>query len=1371
MFVLVQLSAQEGILEYSQNLSISEGLAHSGVTSILEDSRGYMWIGTYDGLNRYDGYEFTVYKNTRDKELFHSNRIRTIQEDSRGNLWIGTDEGLSIYYYAREQFDRVYSHQNLVKGAKGPIIRSVLENKEKGRILCATEDAGVLVFGSDYKIIQQYLPPDELSEQDVLFYNGVLLDSSNCLFATSAGLLLFNMDEGDFRRVLSENIPGCNSITISGENSFLLTLTNGIVFLEYENIQGSYSFEFVGRELSNYQFNSASIDDLGNLWFGSTREGILRIDNLDLIKNGRPFSKASYMVESGILRSSCIASSTSYGCWAGTFNKGIYRFALEANPIKGYNSSMAYEFGLKSNHVTNVCPLDDHRFFVTAMHGGMALFNTRSDKFEALPFRLPPGSERNIRNVFLDSKGNAWILLGTGSAMIKVQAGRRSYDRINLNDILPSGRVSIRTMAEDRDGNLWLGCIGDVYKLQLNDAGDIVASESLKQHPEIHADYLALVRTVYPDPLHDLIWVGTDTDGLIRIDNSGDRALAETDVQRYTRDTNKEYSVSSNFVSSVIRLPNEELWIGTEGGGICKIIDSEKDAKFISFSEEHGLSNDVVKSLVYDDEYNLWVSTNIGLNKFSTKDYSFRSFGRDDGLPFEGFTYNAAILKNGVFVFSGLDGFIYFDPEEVSDEEASPRLMLGELRIHNKTILPGDTVKGRVVLDRNLADMEEIALKHDEDVFSIALKSLHFSNPDNHFLRYRLLPVNQEWIEVPSGQRFVYYNGLRPGEYVFNYMASNSLGEWTEPETLQISISPPFRKTTLAFVIYVLLLLIVVYVVIFFILRIHNLNHKLQIEQLEIDKVKEVNAAKLRFFSNISHEIKTPLSLISGPVDSMVKRLNGYPEMRENLLIVKRQSRKIALLVNQVHDFQRAEANRLKMNSTRFSFDAFIKDLVSDYEYLAQQDSKILETRGEDSEVLVLADRDKLGKIFNNLLNNAFKYTSPGDSISISYERDERDLLIRVADTGKGIDSEDLPHVFERFYQARNQQKEYTGGSGIGLAFTKRLVEMHYGYINAESTLDQGTIISIRLPIVKKRYTEDQQAVEQEILSAELECPADEELFQDLDQAEIEVSGEFSDALIYMAEDNPDMRNFVSGLLSRFFKVKAYSNGKECLNAMEEEWPDLVVSDVLMPELNGFELCKRIKSDIKTSHIPIIMLTACTATDDQIKGIMDGADAYIYKPFDPQHLVASVESLLRNRKQLRERFQKGVPLALEKGKHNSNDSAFLDKLYTLIEKNLDNYDLDMDSLARELYLNRSHFYQKVKALTDQTPFELLKMLRLEKAARLLIQENISVNEAYMRTGFKSRTHFSKLFKEKYKLTPGKYAAEMMKQDVPEAEAH
>lgn len=1354
------LFAQVDSFKYSRKFTISDGLAHNGVTCIHEDSRGFLWFGTYDGINKYDGYEFKTYKNTIDKDILTSNRVRAFSEDQNGNLWIGTDKGLTVYNFNKDKFTKIYSNKIAGKGISGPIIRKILVDKYSDLVLGLTEGNGVLGFKKDFSFLGQFTLPNSEYPSNIIFFDGVQLDNDYFLFATSSGLTLFNANDKTFKGVLKNEIGFANSIISVGESTLVVSLSSGIAIIEYEPSLEHSKFRIKQEVLKEFMFNDLIVDTLGDLWLSELNEGVIKIENLNSLRNDLPYKTKQFKDNLKRLRGSSFLVTNRNICWFATFNEGVYKFNINQNPFKNYNVNMKYNYGLQSNSVTHVAPLDKDRVYLSATFGGLSLFNTKNDKFEPLPFKLPYGSELDVGAVYVDSKKNVWVYLSKESAIYRIKPELNKFEKVILKNLSLTNIPAIRSFTEDKYGNIWIGTSNDVYKITLNKVNEIIKTESLNDNPYFKNDKISLARKVYADPNYDFIWIGADSDGLFRITNEKDVDIEKLQINQFVYEKDKKNSISSNFVSSIVRLPNNDLWVGTEGGGICKVLNSDSNPKFIPFTEKNGLSNNVVKNILFDAENNLWIPTNIGLNKFEVKEKKFINFNTSDGLPFEDFWFAAQKLDNSIMVLSGLDGFCYFIPEDIKNTEALPNLEVENLKIFNKSIAPGDTINGRVLLAKSLTQLNEITLKHNENVFSLDLTSLHFGNIKNHFIKYKLSPLNQDWVEVPSGKKTIYYSGLQPGEYELSVMASNSIKKWTSPKTLKITIRPSIWNTNLAYTIYTILGLLLAYIVIKVILKIQALKYKVKIEQLEINNVKEGNEAKLRFFSNISHEIKTPLTLISEPLKMLLARFKGNPDIEEKLALMERQSKKIRHLIEQVQDFRRADANALKMNYTRFNFNAFVEELVEDFKLLAKNENKRLEIAGEKSIIIVSADKDKLEKIFNNLLNNAFKYTNTNNTISIDYKSDGKDLIVSVRDTGIGIDSVDLEHIFERFYQSHTKQNVHLSGSGIGLAFSKKLVEMHYGFIEAESEPNVGTSITVRLPIVKELL--EKEHIQRIKLPKENEIIVDSHFFKDASTSNIKVTGDFTEALIFYAEDNTEMRHFVTDILSKFFRVKSFRNGQECFDALDEEWPDIVISDVQMPELNGMDLCVKIKSDLKTSHIPVILLTALANIEDHLKGIRDGADAYIKKPFNVQHLVTKVEALLTNRKQLRERYQIGIPLTKENNKNNRNDNAFLEKMYSLMEENLDNQDFDLNSLAKELYLNRTHFYQKVKVLTNQTPFELLKMYRLKKAAEFLVHRNLSVNEVFLMTGFKSRTHFTKIFKEKYGITPSKYASETRK---------
>ncbi|WP_075590846.1 hybrid sensor histidine kinase/response regulator transcription factor [Labilibacter marinus] len=1348
------LHAQNNKLEYLQNLTLSDGLSHNGVTDILEDSKGYLWVATFDGLNRYNGYEFKVFKNTLVNKQISSNRIRCLVEDENGNIWIGTEEGIDIYDYSTESFISIYNSDESSFN-QNPIIRKIVFTST-GQAVCLTEREGIFIFDRNYNLLSKYYPAT-YSNQQLQFLDLAELDESNWLFTTNKGLFHFNITNKNFKSILNQGYRVSNSIKKSNDSTFILVESYGLLVLDVKKRNESFEFKPRPRLMKGESFNSLSIDKFKNLWLGTSNDGVLHVNNLDKFLGGLEVEKSGFNLENNILRTSCVLSNTSSGCWVGSFNEGIFQFPLSENPFNHITAEKNLPYGVTTNSILSLNMMSDDVVSVTANQGGEAFFNTITHEYEKLPFGYSTQRPFSSGPIYKDSRGDIWLSGGFNKNLF-----RYKYHQNQLKSVLNEADVfdlsATRVIQEDKEGNIWFGGNKNLFRLQVAKDGKRGKLESVNDCSEFKKKKIKNIRFIYDDPDYDFLWIGTEYDGLYRILlNGGDDDLCTMKINNYRTDGNNSSSISSNFVTSIIRVPGKDLWIGTERGGINKVLNSDQQPTFVSFSEKDGLSNNVVKNILCDDNKNLWITTNMGLNRFNTEDLWFQRIRKQDGLPFEEFEFAAQKLKNGYMVLAGQRGFCYFKPEDIETSDDLPPFQFGNIKIHNKIISIGDTINGRVLLNKRLNEVNTLELKHHENVLSLELNSLHYSNPDNYSIIYKLSPLNKNWVLIPTTQRYIDFNGLSSGKYELQVMVSNSLNQWSDPYKITIIIHPPFWKTPWAIAIYIIFLALIVISVIKVRGRVLQLKYNWEIEQLEKNKIKEVDEAKFKFFSNISHEFKTPLTLISGPIEMLMDKHKNDKESWTKLNLVKRQSKKMSQLVDQVHDFRKSDKNMLRLNFSVFNFQAFLKEILVDFKLMANDTGKEVGVKCSIPNVYIRADKDNLEKVFNNVFNNAFKFTTEGDFIRLNVSVNGNKLFIQIMDSGRGIDKVDLPHVFERFFQSKLNDRAYTGGSGIGLAFTKRLVEMHYGSIAIESELGHGTIVKIELPIVVDKQEYD--AVISDIIKVE-EAELQKQLqLKTSDEAKIVSSGDFADTTIFLAEDNDDMRLFIKSSLERHFKVTAFENGKKLIDRMEEEWPDIIISDVLMPEMNGFDLCSQVKSDIKTGHIPVVLLTACTSAEYQLKGLKTGADLYIKKPFELQHLITCIENVLQNRKLLRERYMGDFSIGLEKKPGNSSDNIFLEKLYKLLSENLDNSELELDNIAKELGLNRTHFYQKVKALTNETPFELIKSYRLRKAAEFLRHKQLPLAEVTARIGFKSTSHFSRAFKEKYGCSPSKYTAQ------------
>ncbi len=947
------------------------------------------------------------------------------------------------------------------------------------------------------------------------------------------------------------------------------------------------------------------------------------------------------------------------------------------------------------------------------------------------------------------SSGDIWLFMSDGEKSWRIVNPKGSNNSYRVNDKIMDNFIYDFPyhITEDYLGYLWIGTPESLQRITVE--GDNIKNiEILKYQNKNSLEKISKIYSIFSDPATESVWFGTLSQGLFNFKYNKSEKLKDGEVKNYQTDSLNNTSITSNFISAINRC-NGKLWVGTEQGGLCYVDESGEELTFKAYGTDDGLSSNTIKSILNDANGDIWVTSNYGISKYSVKDDKFMIYRSEQGVPFDEFSYKSFTVGN-TLLFSGLNNICYFNPNELEQELPKPSIEFTNLKIYNDIIEPTHNYNGRIILDKSLSNGDKIELKYDENMISIGVDALYKSSLHDNSIKYRLLPLSNKWITMPYNSNEITFSGLRHGSYNLEVYTTDFFGEKSDTKSLTVIIAPPFWLSTWAYIIYVIVMLAIGATIILFITNLQRLRYKFRIEQINKHNMEVMNAEKMRYFSNISHELKTPLTLIMAPISLLYERFIVDVDVRSKLDIVKRQSDKILHLIELAHGIQLNDSNLLKRNNSKFSFNELITNIITDFKFMASFDSKTFIINDCSKDIIVEADSDMLEKVVNNLLSNALKYTRNEGTIEVSYGYEDNNLIITVKDSGYGIDKEDLEHVFERFFRAKQRGVANVGGTGIGLYFTKTLVELHNGEISVESEIDRGTTFTVSLPIIT-----DKKEFEQKLVTTAQEYKT--QILGELTLDNINTNSEFKDSMVYIVEDNSEMREFIHSIVSRFFCTKVFSNGFECCDAMKSEWPDILVSDVMMPVMDGYELCETLKADIKTSHIPIILLTACSTVDDKIKGLKYGADAYIPKPFYPNHIITRIETLLSNRKQLRERFQINIPIVYgSTSSTRAKDNDFLEKLYNIFSDNLDNEDLDLDLVITEFGINRNLFFQKVKALTNTSPRELLFNYRLKRAAEFLLSGEMNVNEACDMTGFKSRSHFSRLFKEKYGVTPSKY---------------
>ncbi|MFR9611863.1 MAG: two-component regulator propeller domain-containing protein [Rikenellaceae bacterium] len=1112
--------------ELIQQLTVEDGLAINGVNTLCRDRKGYLWIGTYDGLNRYNGHKITTYNRQSHPQEFDNNRVRAIKEAPDGRIWIGTDNGLLIFDYSTSKFTPLVIDKIEDEG-NGYTVKNIFVSSDKSEMVCVTEMDGIIRFGVDLKFYGQ----QNLITTDNVCYDAIALDQDIYILATQMGVEYYNLSSGNSKQILSKEIPTATTLLKIASDKLAIALQFGLQMVDMSRVDGEYSFKCSGSLLySNETYKTMAYDEQHHLWLGSKNEGV-KVVNIGQLGN----SNSESLLENE--RISTMLFESNGVRWVATFDSGIYQYDNTQNQFKGISDNIKSS----TEKIIQVVPYDNSRMLVRYVSNKLTIYNLRTEKFEQLPFQLTETEFSYVRRITYDNHGRIWLMISYKDHNVIAMINSKNGEVKRIEDhVLPSNIMSRGTIfTSDQNSDLWLATIDNIYKITLSKELNIETIESLKDNPYFKSANIHQTRVIYADNDHNTIWVGTVTDGLYRLAFTDNKELKSATITHYTYDKNNPQSLPSNSITSITRSPDGVLWIGTEQGGICRVKKVDNEIAFTSYTNEDGLSNNVVKGILYDHNGELWIPTNIGLNHFSPRTERFTIYRTEDGLPFMNFNYTSIKLQGGRMVFSGGSNILHFNPIDLKSNEGKPDLWFSSLRIKDNRIETGEEIDGRVLLDKSLADGDIIRLKHNENVISIGVDVMSNTKSDNYKVRYRLEPLSKRWTISPASSNQILFDGLKPDTYTLSVSCCNFYGAWSESKHLTFEIAPPIWQTTWAYITYSVIFLILLSLGIYTLLHILSLKHKLHIEHITRRNLETLNREKQRYFSNISHELKTPLTLILAPIAILTDKFKLDVNVTKSLQVINRQSKKMLQLIELAHNVQLESDNLLSTKLSIFDFNKFIDELTQDFKYYAESDDKTLNIIKMDEDVIVEADRSLIEKIVNNLLSNAFKHTRQKDKIRLRYSVDETMLTLIVEDSGYGIDEKDLPHIFERFYQAKKRGAANIGGTGIGLTFSHTITKLHGGDITVDSKFGEGTRFTVTLPIVAD--TREFTAIEEH---SEETTPQDMEatmILGDMNIEDIKVREDLRSSLVYLVEDNSDMRDFLASIISQFYTVKTFS--------------------------------------------------------------------------------------------------------------------------------------------------------------------------------------------------------------------------------------
>lgn len=1333
-----------GLLGFSQNrlvfnhLIVEDGLSPNSVLSIVKDSQGFMWFGTKYGLNRYDGREIKVFKNSpQHKNSIASNDfVKALTLDNDKVLWVGSLWGLDKFNPESESF----THS--VTG----VDRANCIYKDREGVLWLGSNNG-LTYSTDKnnKVFRKFNLGLKIPYQ----VQAIFQDHLNRIWiGTTAGLVRLMKVKGRYQSHFFTHTGNVNTIsgnlitTITEDKKGRLwigTKYDGINL--YEENKNSFKRYFHSenspRSLVNDHVRKILVDRRGKLWIG-TQEGLSILDpETEKFENyvhdsANPSSLSQNSIHD-IYEDNCGS------VWIGTYFGGLDVVHTIVTPFEVYQDNK-YKSSISSNIISTIVEDGKHNLWIGTEAGGLNYFNRETNTFKAYKNTLKDGSSLSsnlVKSILIDKAQRVWIGTALGGINLFrpdkndfVHYRNREFDNHSLSS------DEVNCVFEDSEGRFWVGTQLGLDRFypetgQFN-VVDIKSINNIDKQ----------VAILFEDSKHNM-WIGTRHS--IKYRPKGSNSYV-TFVGGSTS------GLANSYANCFFEDKQGTIWIGTYHGGLSAYHPLKKT--FSTFTEKDGLPGDNILAILEDDKGFLWLSSENGLVKFDKQRITFKVYNTSDGLPGNVFN-NTSSLKDskGQMFFGSYNGLISFYPDHIKENDFSPSVVFTSLKLFNQ---PVQINEEDGLLKRAMSLTKEITFTSQQNVFTIEFAALNYIKPRKNRYKYKLEGFDKNWNEGvnPSAT----YTNLPAGKYTFLVKGSNNDGLWNEtPAKLEIHILPPIWRTWWAYSLYFIAGSFLFYFILRFTRRQQRLESELYFEHLNNERQQELYQMKLDFFTRISHEIRTPLTLIFAPLEKLIKLTRENHMVNHQLYGIKRNTDRLLRLISELLDFRKIETGNAKLQVSENELVAFCRSIYNSYEGLAEIKNIAYSFTCEEEQIYTWFDIGQMEKVFYNILSNAFKYTPDGGKISFTIISETERVKVVIADTGIGIALEVQDKIFTNFYQV-NSGPATVEGWGIGLALVKNIVDLHRGEINVSSTQasnggNGNTALSVSLSLGNTHFTPDELLTEDIVMQPEAHLP---ELLVWNENGPDDVIIPEKKYTIQVVEDNDELRGFIVQSLQSTYHILESLNGLEGWIKAIEHIPDLIVSDVTMPELNGLEFCSRLKADESTNHIPVIMLTAMASHLHQVDGLEAGADVYITKPFSIQVLELSIRNLLQGRESLREKYVRQIMLTPRKLECESPDEKFLNKLMSLIEQNMEDPEFNVSSLVENIGMSQTVLYKKIKVLTDLSIADFIKSQRLKRAAQLLTEHNLNIAEVAYAVGFNDRKYFSKEFRKQFGVSPSEY---------------
>ncbi|TCD28370.1 hybrid sensor histidine kinase/response regulator [Pedobacter psychrodurus] len=1349
------------------NISKDQGLSSSKVYCTFQDSKGYIWIGTAQGLNLYDGYKVTTfYYNANDKRSLSSNDVNSIAEDKDHNVWVGTGLGLNKYDRKKNTFIRIVNDGTNKFGIGNNIITSILCDS-KGTLFVGTMTGGLRILERGKSTFGKinFLEKGKVSTK----FNNI-----SCLYEDSKGKIwigtkgdgLLSLQNGTYRSYVTEksNIICSNNIsTITQDKKGNLWIGTSDSGLSYFNVNTLLARKFHSIQnrsgLSSNVIKSILADSRGNLWIGTENGGIHFYDydaNQILPYRGNPSDLSSFSQSSacGLLED------TQHNVYVGSHSGGLYVY----NPNR-------YQFNLMADYPTNgqlshrdvkaFCEVGNGVLWIGTDGGGINVWQRNKNSFHTYRFssqNLRSISSDAVLTIYKDSRGIVWV--GTwGGGLNRFNPETNDFTRFmnNPKDKTSISSNNISQIFEDSRGTLWIGTFES--GLNILDRTNL----SFRQFRAINDKKIDLSKKGFLSIFEDKdqgLWFGTNESTLYNYN------VSKGKLKNYFYPTAQRNRSFFGNVEIMFTDSKGRMWIGKNG----LMLFDEKTKNFIIPSLGNRFSNTTIFGILEDNDGYLWISSTAGLFKYNPDSNYLKNYTNEDGAQGLEFSRNAYYkTTDGEMLFGGNRGFNYFKAEDIKDINFVSPVHLIDFQLFNKSIVNYGAASP---LSEHIGEAKEVVLDYSQSVFSFEYVALNLFNPEKTRYAYRMVGFDKEWNFVGNLRRATYTN-LNPGQYTFQVKSTNANGNWNEAfTTIDLKIIPPFYMTWWFRTLMTLTLITATITLLYF-------RRKFELKQLQEQKREEIQLSQLQFFTNISHELRTPLSLILGPLERVMKE-DGRDSIRQSYQTMHRNALRLMKLISEIIDFRKVASGNLKLKVSNENLALLINDIATDFADKATELGIDLVTSTSKYKN-VWFDKQVIEKIIINLLHNSLKYTDVGGTVSIQIfdsfvelKPEFKDELILksgynakqyayicVTDNGVGISKSSISHLFERYFRVNQTHL----GSGLGLAFVKSLVFLHKGEIYVFSEKMKGTQIVVAIPISEEDYQETEKtdgAVDESLIHLETIQYKNElsPLVALSNSANLPQANAEEKRTILLVDDNEELRAFLRECLEDKYFILEAINGLQGMENAKEKCPDLIVSDVMMPVMDGIEFCKSLKEDIETSHIPIILLTAKDAMETKLNGIGYGADHYFSKPINIDLLSLTIQNLFDQRQKLKQKYLKDYSITAKELAYSIKDKEFIEKISTLIESQIENPDFNVEEISREIGMSQTTLLRKVKEITGQTVSEFVRSIRLKTALHILTHEDVLVTEVMYRVGILSQSYFSTIFKKEFGKTPTQFLQEI-----------